>query len=141
MQEAPLEFWRFRVSQVVVGVLGCPNMPSAIMTDEDGTALASEAIGEKGRGMCFLAQKGGGAFKGLLTESLPTEPMQMIDLSDCSKGRWMESYESRHSSHGITAAVVSTNLWSTASSLIYKQRATIETILTLTLMCARVAPA
>eukprot|EP00976_Prorocentrum_cordatum_P077080 1182546-Prorocentrum_minimum.AAC.8 len=96
--------------QVVVGVLGCPNMPAALMTAEDGTAAASKVIGAKGIGMCFIAQKGGGAFKGLLADGVPTERLKMEDTSDCTKGRWMESYESRHSSHGTTAALVSSLL-------------------------------
>ena len=31
--------------QVVLGVLGSPNLPMAPLTDEDGTAAASDAIG------------------------------------------------------------------------------------------------
>ena len=47
--------------QVVLGVLGCPNLPMAPLTDEDGTAAASDAIGAHGTGVCFAAQQGGGA--------------------------------------------------------------------------------
>ncbi len=52
--------------QVVVGVLGCPNLPTAQLRDEDGTGNSAEKAGSDGVGVIFAAQKGCGAFAGPL---------------------------------------------------------------------------
>jgi hypothetical protein len=146
-----------RLSQVVVGALGCPNMPDAPLTDADGTNAAKSNIGTPGYGVCFCAIRGAGAFAGSLTDDgapqnvrhigttypivttadpFPAPPrrsspftiienallkymqdsipfrlyhVQRIfiqDSADFSKMRFMESYESRHSAHGVTGALV-----------------------------------
>jgi hypothetical protein len=65
----------------------------------------------------FLAHKGAGAFvaplpasqagRKLSASSRPLTPIQVQDAEDMSSARFMESFESRHSDHSFTAAVVS----------------------------------
>lgn len=53
--------------QVVLGVLGCPNLPRARLTADDGGADAAGRVGENGIGVLFAAQQGCGAAVGPLT--------------------------------------------------------------------------
>ena len=46
----------YLVLQVVVGVLGCPNMPQAAISDDDCDDVASRAF-DKNVGMLFAAQR------------------------------------------------------------------------------------
>ena len=48
--------------QVVLGVLGCPNLPQQPIQEEDGAAGVAEKVGTKGIGCLFTAVKGQGAF-------------------------------------------------------------------------------
>lgn len=52
--------------QVVLGVLGCPNLPVEPLTPEQGEAGAAEHAGEPGYGCMFAAQLHEGAFVGPL---------------------------------------------------------------------------
>ena len=52
--------------EVVLGVLGCPNLPSAVLGDNASTDAAEHA-GEPGIGCLFAAVRGGGAFVGPLS--------------------------------------------------------------------------
>ena len=54
------------VRQVVVGVLGCPNLPLEPITDADGAAGAAERVRTAGVGALFYATRSGGAFVGPL---------------------------------------------------------------------------
>ena len=56
-----------RALQVVLGVLGCPNLPHARLTADDGGAEAARRVGESGIGVLFTAQQGCGAAVGPLT--------------------------------------------------------------------------
>jgi hypothetical protein len=56
---------------VVVGVLGCPNLPLERITDADGAAGAAERAGAGGAGALFSATRGGGAFVGALAGAAP----------------------------------------------------------------------
>jgi 3'(2'), 5'-bisphosphate nucleotidase/inositol polyphosphate 1-phosphatase len=97
--------------EVVVGVLGCPNMPMQALTDVDGTAAASAGNQPPG-GVCFAARKGNGAAYGPLhAMTLPASPMVMDDstVDGFAGARFMESYESRHSQHGLTQQVRSSS--------------------------------
>eukprot|EP00192_Tetraselmis_astigmatica_P013051 CAMPEP_0117654282 /NCGR_PEP_ID=MMETSP0804-20121206/3659_1 /TAXON_ID=1074897 /ORGANISM="Tetraselmis astigmatica, Strain CCMP880" /LENGTH=423 /DNA_ID=CAMNT_0005460549 /DNA_START=1 /DNA_END=1272 /DNA_ORIENTATION=+ len=90
--------------EVVVGALGCPNLPQAPLTDEDGTSSAQEGIGSPSFGVCFAAALGGGAYAGALSDpDTPSKAIRVADGCDPSKIRFMESYESRHSSQGVTS--------------------------------------
>ena len=59
--------------QVVVGVLGCPNLPAGQINDEDGAGNSAAKAGTDGVGVIFAAQKGVGAFAGPLTGAQPSE--------------------------------------------------------------------
>ena len=52
--------------QVVLGVLGCPNLPQQSIQEEDGAAGVAEKVGTEGIGCLFTAVKGQGAFVGPL---------------------------------------------------------------------------
>lgn len=52
---------------MVLGVLGCPNLPMAALTEEDGARRVAPEGDDAGRvGVCFVARRGGGAFYGPL---------------------------------------------------------------------------
>ena len=75
--------------EVVVGVLGCPNLPHA-----------------NGRGALLAAQKDGGAF--LVPLDRPdrdTLPIRVSDITDAGAARFCESVESGHSSHSDAAKI------------------------------------
>eukprot|EP00884_Botryococcus_braunii_P005140 jgi/Botrbrau1/14627/Bobra.0364s0011.1 len=95
--------------QLALGVLGCPNLPQAPITDLDGESGAAKRVGEAGVGCLFTAVRGQGAFQQPLSlsfgrESAP-QPLKVKDSSDFSQQRFMESYESGHSDFSFTAAV------------------------------------
>jgi len=52
--------------QVVLGVLGCPNLPQQPIQEEDGAAGVAERVGTEGIGCLFTAITGQGAFVGPL---------------------------------------------------------------------------
>ena len=52
--------------QVVLGVLGCPNLPQQPIQEEDGAAGVAERVGTEGIGCLFTAIRGHGAFVGPL---------------------------------------------------------------------------
>ena len=53
--------------QVVVGVLGCPNLPQKRIEDEDGAGESASKAGTDGVGVIFAAERGQGAFAGPLS--------------------------------------------------------------------------
>ena len=53
---------RDHATQVVLGVLGCPNLPAAPLGDEASSTTSAEHAGEPGVGCLFAAVRGGGAF-------------------------------------------------------------------------------
>jgi hypothetical protein len=83
-------------------------------------ACAAGAAGRssaEGVGCLFLAHRGAGAYVAPLSSQAPAGPklssssagLQRIhvqDATDMQQARFMESYESRHSDHSFTAAVV-----------------------------------
>ncbi len=77
--------------EVVLGVLGCPNMP---------VGAASE--GE--RGCLFVAVKGEGAFQRALSGG-PEQPVRVTDVSQTEKANFCESVEAAHSSQSDSAQV------------------------------------
>jgi 3'(2'), 5'-bisphosphate nucleotidase len=80
--------------EVVLGVLGCPNLPL-------------KGLGKNGiRGALFVAVKGEGAFiRGL--EGTSEQRIRVDDVSDPSKALFCESVESAHASHEDTARIAS----------------------------------
>eukprot|EP00775_Hariotina_reticulata_P002215 gene2215-2530_t len=109
--------------EVVLGVLGCPNLPQGQVQDEDGGADAASKSSSRDVGCLFLAHRGCGAYVAPLQSAGPTaagangtanggssssrlvQPIEVQDSSDMTTARFMESYESRHSDHSFTAAV------------------------------------
>ncbi|KAK4702331.1 3'(2'), 5'-bisphosphate nucleotidase, partial [Phenoliferia sp. Uapishka_3] len=80
--------------EVVVGVMGCPNLPVDHKNPE----------GEKG--VIFVAVKGEGAFQRSLTS--PTlSPISMAPLSNLASASFCESVEAGHSDHGTNARIAS----------------------------------
>ena len=55
--------------QVVVGVLGCPNLPQKRIEDADGMAESASKAGTDGVGVIFAAERDQGAFAGPLSGS------------------------------------------------------------------------
>ena len=65
--------------QVVVGVLGCPNLPQKRIEDADGGAESASKAGTDGVGVIFAAERDQGAFAGplsglALSPLLPSTP-------------------------------------------------------------------
>ncbi|EIE20057.1 3',5'-bisphosphate nucleotidase [Coccomyxa subellipsoidea C-169] len=90
--------------QVVVGVLGCPNLPGGQIQDEDGAGNSAAKAGTDGVGVIFAAQKGAGSYAGPLAGSaFPRDRLQLSDTQNFSQIRFMESYESKHSDFSFTA--------------------------------------
>lgn len=89
--------------QVVLGVLGCPNLPQQSIQEEDGAAGVAEKVGTEGIGCIFTAVKGQGAFVGPLNGSMSSVKLKLEDTSDFSTARFMESYESKHSDQSFTS--------------------------------------
>ena len=78
--------------EVVLGVLGCPNLPHDL-ADPDGP-----------RGCLFVAIRGGGAFTRGLDD--PRErPIRVSSLSGLADASFVESVESGHSSHSHAARI------------------------------------
>ena len=60
--------------QVVVGVLGCPNLPQKRIEDEDGVGESASKAGTDGVGAIFAAERDQGAFAGPLSGALYQAP-------------------------------------------------------------------
>jgi 3'(2'), 5'-bisphosphate nucleotidase len=79
--------------EVNVGVLACPNL----QTDPNNPTA---------RGAIFAAVRGAGAFELSLESEDEMHPIQISDTSDPVQIRFLESFESAHSSHDDSAAIV-----------------------------------
>ncbi|MEW5319903.1 MAG: hypothetical protein WDW38_011018 [Sanguina aurantia] len=96
--------------KVVLGTLGCPNLPTGVITDEDGAAGVMQRSGSSGVGSLFTAMRGAGSFQVPLWDvTAPATAITVQDLSSAADGmagaRYMESFESRHSDHSLAAQV------------------------------------
>jgi HAL2 family 3'(2'),5'-bisphosphate nucleotidase len=89
--------------EVVLGVLGCPNLPLAL--DSTAAAEGGDAVG-----CVFAAEIGGGAWQ------LPLDPrpdgaggagwrVGVADVTDPSQARYAESVEAAHSAQDVAARV------------------------------------
>ncbi|GJP29537.1 hypothetical protein CLOM_g17125 [Closterium sp. NIES-68] len=87
--------------EVVVGVLGCPNLPSASI------ARGVEAAVATGQpvGCVFSAVRGRGTTVQALDGSVPTQHVHVSTESNPASAIFCESYESRHSKHTLTASI------------------------------------
>ncbi|GFR39865.1 hypothetical protein Agub_g365 [Astrephomene gubernaculifera] len=94
--------------EVVLGVLGCPNLPQGPVSDEDGrSGAAARAVGQSHVGCLFSALRNHGAYVAPLWDEREEAAVRIhvSDLSDASAARFMESVDSRHSSHDTSAAM------------------------------------
>lgn len=80
--------------EVVLGVLGCPNLPM----DADRP--------DGPRGCLFVAERGGGAWVRAL-DGGPETPVSVTDIQDPAKARFCESVEAAHSAQDDAARVAS----------------------------------
>eukprot|EP00798_Chlamydomonas_sp_ICE-L_P028839 gene28839-32028_t len=101
--------------EVVVGVLGCPNITQSPVTEEDGGPSAMAKAKESDNvGSVFFAHQGYGAYVAPMwgNYSLQTLPnIQRIHVDDVpapfTNARFMGAYEPGHSNHGFSAALAS----------------------------------
>ena len=79
--------------RIVLGVLGCPNLPAA-------------GVGESLTGSLLYAVRGAGAFQSPLDDEVDPTPIRVSEITDFAHARMCESVESGHSKHDASAAVV-----------------------------------
>ena len=89
--------------QVVLGVLGCPNLSTE--RSLAGGPLTSAQLQAPDMGVLFSATLGGGAHQQPLVPGGPVTPLAVAGKQAPEWMRFMESYESRHSNHDFAAAV------------------------------------
>lgn len=77
--------------EVVLGVLGCPNLPQK---------------GKDGNGCIFYAEQGRGAYSTGLTDNKES-PVHVSPVTDAKQASFCESVESGHSSHSDAADIAS----------------------------------
>lgn len=80
--------------QVVLGVLGCPNLP-----------FDSPRTGES-KGSLLFAVKGQGAFQAPLSDISAASPISCDSISEAALAIFCESVESGHTAHGRSAEIV-----------------------------------
>ena len=96
--------------EVVMGVLGCPNLPHWAITEVDCNEDDGEhckAYDDRGVGTIFAARVGQGSFAGPLFDvaGLPTHRIHCNDTLPPEEVRYMESFEKLHSNHQLSFAV------------------------------------
>ncbi len=96
--------------EVLLGVLGAPNLPHWAITDVDCNENDGElckAYDDSGIGTLFSAQKGCGAFAGPLFNKtgLPDHGIHCDDSLAPEEVRYMESFEKKHSNHKLAFAI------------------------------------
>ena len=79
--------------RIVLGVLGCPNLPTA-------------GVGESLTGSLLWAVRGAGAFQSPMGDAVDPSPVSVSDITDFALARMCESVESGHSKHDASARVV-----------------------------------
>lgn len=99
---------RLQDGQLELGVLGCPNLPTRALEDGDGDEDA--AMRDQGElGCLFAAAKGLGTRVGPLFDGdvVPSGPPLLLGANGKAETspRFMESFETRHSRHEVSAAV------------------------------------
>lgn len=91
--------------EVVLGVLGCPNLPLTWKQPDD-MGLPGMWDEQSSRvGAIYSAIKGQGAYVSLLGSLSDRTPLQAQQLSDVTKAVFVESVESGHSSHDDSAKI------------------------------------
>jgi 3'(2'), 5'-bisphosphate nucleotidase/inositol polyphosphate 1-phosphatase len=91
---------------VVLGVLGCPNLPLAPITDQDcDEGQAARSFSDEAVGTMFAASKGQGAYAGPVLGGMPTQRIFCDDAIPPPQARYMESFEARHSNHDLALQI------------------------------------
>jgi 3'(2'), 5'-bisphosphate nucleotidase len=85
--------------RVVLGVLGCPNLPVTLSAPADGLVSRVSSAG-----CLFVAVEGQGAYVRTLDDPYEHR-ISVADISDPSKAVFCESVEKEHSSHSDSARV------------------------------------
>jgi len=97
-------------------VLGCPNLPHDPVRGDDGGAGAADRAGAEGVGCLFAAAEGQGAYWAPLSGAgLPDRRCRVDGVTDPAGAVYMQSFESRHSSHSTSARVAEDLRFSPAS--------------------------
>lgn len=92
--------------EVVLGVLGCPNLPQYAISEEDcDEGQAGRSFSDDAVGSMFAAAKGQGAYGGPVFGGIPSERIHCNDSLPVSEVRYMESFEARHSNHDLALAI------------------------------------
>jgi 3'(2'), 5'-bisphosphate nucleotidase len=78
--------------RVVLGVLGCPNLP-----------LRGHAPSAKGAGSLLWGVRGGGSWQQPINSSSDPEPLRVSGTDDIARVRLCESVESAHTRHDLAA--------------------------------------
>ncbi|GBG72030.1 hypothetical protein CBR_g10965 [Chara braunii] len=89
--------------EVVLGILGCPNLPMASISVPGGVMAA--ATSGQPVGCLFAARKGCGATVEPMDCSLPPQKVSVSKVSDPAWASFCESYESAHSLQDLTANI------------------------------------
>ncbi|EFN54129.1 hypothetical protein CHLNCDRAFT_31694 [Chlorella variabilis] len=92
--------------EVVLGVLGCPNLPQyAITADDCDEGQAARSFSDEAVGTMFAASKGQGAYAGPVFGGMPRQRIFCNDILAPGEARYMESFEARHSNHGLAMQI------------------------------------
>ena len=94
--------------EVILGVLGTPNLPQWAVADVDCSDGACEAWSDVAPvGCIFAGRRGQGAYAGPLFDyvGLPNRRVYCNDHVGAEEARFMESFEKRHSNHTMSAGV------------------------------------
>jgi 3'(2'), 5'-bisphosphate nucleotidase len=81
--------------RVVLGILGCPNLPVVDGSDEQGVLMTAE----RGKGAHLVR---------LDADSATAQPISVSDIAQTSDARFCESVESGHSDQGASAQIAKT---------------------------------
>ena len=87
-------------------MLGCPNLPQSAIDDEDcDEGQAARSFSDETVGTMFAAQRGHGAYAGPIFAGMPAQRIFCNDTLPPEMCRYMESFEKKHSNHGLSAEV------------------------------------
>ncbi|KAI7841336.1 hypothetical protein COHA_004954 [Chlorella ohadii] len=92
--------------EVVLGVLGCPNLPQYAISEADcDEGQAGRSFSDEAVGTMFAACKDQGSWAGPVFGGMPSQRIFCNDTLPASQVRYMESFEARHSNHDMALAI------------------------------------
>ncbi|KAH7566088.1 hypothetical protein JRO89_XS08G0082500 [Xanthoceras sorbifolium] len=98
--------------KVVLGVLACPNLPSASISSDYQHSANKEV------GCLFFAEVGAGTYMQPLNGSSPVK-VQVTAIENPEEASFFESYEAAHSMHDLSSSIAKFSL---SETLILKQK-------------------